>query len=380
MVMVESDRRSSAGHGGVRVSAEPAVRLAEQPQIGHNRWHPDLPPVLTVRPGEPFTLETIDSSDAYITRSSTASDVASFPMGRVHPLTGPVAVADVIPGDVLEIELLDISPGPFGSVAVAPGEGLLPDLLDAPSLTLWDLAPEGARCPDLPGVTIPPGMFPGTLGVAPSAADVRMAHDREAGHLTSDARTAEHAPSDAVPRMCADGLRTIPPRRNGGNLDVRELVRGARLCLEARVAGGLISVGDLHFAQGAGELAASAIEMAGSVTMRCQVHRSPTWRGCLPAVLGVETAARRSIQTVGVGLAAYGAPAADGLADAARQAAEAMLAWLKAARGINSTQGYVLLSVAADLTISQLVNDPNPTVSAHLPLDVFDPPVDNPFT
>jgi len=360
-----------------RIRVDPTRPLAAQPGVGHNRWHPDLTPVLEVACDEPFTLETIDACDAFITAASTAADLVPFPDGRIHPLTGPVAVSGVEPGDVLQIEVLDVAHGPVGTSAFGPGEGLLPALLSEHALFFWELDCGGARSPQLPGVTIPPQMFPGTLGVAPSWEEIRAAREREMGGLDADALRKAEAASDAVPAICHDGLRTVPPRSNGGNVDVRELTAGSRLLVAAQVRGGLVSVGDLHFAQGDGELAATAIEMAGAVTLRCSVLDAPGWRRALPAVIAPPRPPRPAVQTIGVGLGAYGRSAADGLADAAVQAAEAMIAWLQDVRGLTPAQAYLLLSVAADLKVSQLVNDPNPVVSARLPLDVFDEPIDD---
>jgi formamidase len=346
--------------------------LAQQPEIGHNRWHPDLEPVLSVSPGDTFTLETIDSSDAFITPSTSVSDLEAFPMGRVHPLTGPVHVAGATPGDVLEVEILDVSAGPFGSAAITPGEGLLPDILEAPLLALFELSDRGARSAQLPGITVPAAMFPGVLGVAPSAAEVRAAREREEDGLDHSARREIAAAGAAIPTSCADGLRTIPPRYNGGNIDVKELTAGARLFLPVAVSGALLSTGDLHFAQGDGELAASSIEMSGAVTMRCHVHPRPSWGPSAPLVIAPSRTDAGTVLTVGVGLGAYHRCAAAGLADAAREAAERMILWLRAVTELSTAQAYLLLSIAGNLKISQLVNDPNPVVCLSLPHSVFD--------
>ena len=82
-------------------------------------------------------------------------------------------------------------------------------------------------------------------------------------------------PEGAVPPAAADGARTIPPRETGGNMDMRQLVAGAKLWLPVDVPGALFSIGDLHFAQGDGEVCGTAIEVAGSVTVRFAVHDVP---------------------------------------------------------------------------------------------------------
>src|SRR5207248_10247603 len=93
---------------------------------------------------------------------------------------------------------------------------------------------------------------------------------------------ADALPEAAIPPRAADGLRTIPPRETGGNLDIRQLVAGSRLRLPVSVPGALFSIGDLHFAQGDGEVCGTAIEIAGAVTVRFALHKSPAVRMRFP--------------------------------------------------------------------------------------------------
>jgi formamidase len=215
---------------GIRV--DPRKRLASQPGLGHNRWHPDLRPALEVDSGEVFVLETIDASDATVTRSSpdTPWDVA-----LIHPLTGPVYIAGAKPDDVLEIEILDVGTGDTGTSSIHPSEGLLGGWIDRQETIVWDLRDGFARSPAIPGVSIPAAPFPGCIGVAPSAAYVAQARRRETALAQLGAPTAvDHEPG-AVPASVIDGLRTLPPRENGGNMDVRQLTAGSRLFVRVQV-------------------------------------------------------------------------------------------------------------------------------------------------
>src|SRR5262245_17810284 len=90
--------------------------LREQPKTGHNRWHPDIPPAIEVDEGEEVALETRDATDGYLHPKSTVSDLAGLPAGGIHPLTGPVLVKGARPGDLLEVEFVDI----VGVSGVAP--------------------------------------------------------------------------------------------------------------------------------------------------------------------------------------------------------------------------------------------------------------------
>jgi formamidase len=320
----------------------------------HNRWHPAVPPELHAADGEVFTLETRDGLDGQLTFGSRGEDLARISLGRSHPLSGPVYVNGAEPGDVLAVEILDVRTASYGVTPVLPGFGLL-DVAE-PVVVSWEIKRGKARSEALPGVAVPGDPFPGVVGVAPSLGQVAAERRREeelraAGFLVADA-----ALGDAVP---PNGLRTIPPRANGGNLDIRWLGAGAVLYLPVHVPGALLSVGDVHFAQGDGEVCGAAIEVAGSVTLRASiVSRDRPLTYVRPA-----RPARSAYATVGI---------ATDVRDAARRAVESLVEWLVDTRGFDFAAAYVLCSVAADLSISEIVNAPHPLVSASLPLDVFE--------
>src|SRR5207247_9614651 len=115
-------------------------------------------------------------------------------------------------------------------------------------------------------------------GVARSRERPEWFRRREEALLARGQAVADSLPESAVPPEAANGLRTIPPRETGGNLDVRQLVAGSRLWLPVDVPGALFSIGDLHFAQGDGEVCGTAIEIAGAVTVRFEVHAAPAPR------------------------------------------------------------------------------------------------------
>src|SRR5262249_8544151 len=159
-----------------------------------------------------------------------------------------------------------------------PGFGFLADLFDEPYLVVWDLADGSARTPALPGVAIPADPFAGVLGIAPSRESIERARAREEDARVRGGLVADADPDDAWPLAAAAGLRPPPPRETGGNLDIRQLVAGSKLFLPVEVEGALFSAGDLHFAQGDGEVCGSAIEISGAVTVRFGLHNQPGWR------------------------------------------------------------------------------------------------------
>ena len=95
--------------------------LCDEPNCGHNRYHPDIAPAAEIGEGEEIALETRDALDGQITPATTIADFAALDAGKVHPLTGPVFVKGAQPGDILEIEFTDIIPQPTAFSAIMPG-------------------------------------------------------------------------------------------------------------------------------------------------------------------------------------------------------------------------------------------------------------------
>jgi formamidase len=341
----------------VRISAERA----------HNRWHPDLEPVAQVRPGAEVTLETRDGIDGQLTPESTHEDAGRLDLGLGHPLTGPVHVEGAEPGDVLVVELLAYETADFGASAIIPGFGFLADLYPEPYVMGWHVRDGRARTAELPGVSLPGDPFAGVIGVAPSQELMEAFRRREDEIRAAGGPVADELPDRALPPAAAAGLRTIPPRELGGNLDVRRLVAGSKLWLPVAVPGALFSVGDLHFAQGDGEVCGTGIEIAGEVTVRFALEKSPRWRPRFPAYEAPARPGRPCFAATGIPVTA-----AMDLTEATRAALLELIGWLEAERGFSREAAYCLCSVAADLHLSELVDVPYPLVSALLPLDIFD--------
>ena len=333
----------------------------------HNRWHPDLEPTVTVAPGAELTLETEDGLGGQLTRESTHPDCATLDLGLGHPLAGPVFVEGAKPGDVLEVELLAYETAGFGITAVIPGFGYLADLFPDPYLVKWEIADGRARSEELPGVVVPGDPFAGVIGVAPSHELMESFRAREQAIAGAGGPVADSMPERAIPPAAASGLRTIPPRETGGNMDIRQLVAGSRLFLPVHVPGALFSIGDLHFAQGDGEVCGTAIEVAGAVTVRFRVHEAPAFRPRFPSFETPERPGRRSYATTGI-------PVEDAmdLNTATREALLEMIAYLEATYGFARLAAYALCSAVVDLRISEVVDVPYPLVSALLPLDVLE--------
>jgi formamidase len=363
----------------VRVPVQRHRSIVDSPENSHNRIWPDLPPVAAIEPGEELVLELRDGMDGQLSPRSSADSLESINLDANHPLTGPIEVRGARPGDVLVVEPRRIEPDGFGATAVIPGFGLLGDLFSRPFLVRWKIEQGVARSRDLPGVAIRGLPFLGCVAVAPSRELLELAARREAALAERGGVVRGPEPRSAVPAIepyASQALRTIPPRENGGNLDVPQLTEGSRVLLPVHVPGALLSVGDVHFAQGDGESCGTAIEVAATVTLAVSVRKADEqrWRPRFPMVEYSEpaTAPRRCCMTIGIPLTDGGENRDLDLALAARRALVEMLGWLEAERGMTREQAYVLASVAADLRVAEAVNVPNGIVACRLPLDVFE--------
>ena len=357
-------------------------RLKEEPHTGHNRWHPNLAPLIEVDPGEEVVLETRDASDCQIKPGMTVADLTNLDAKVAHPLTGPVYIKGARPGDLLEIEYLDILPQPCGWTRNRPGAGFLRDLFTEPYLAHWDIKDGWATSPQIPGVRIPNGSFMGTAGIAPSRAQLEAWSRREAALVARGGIAFLPDPQDAVPSrgpIAEEGLRTLPPRENCGNVDAKQLTKGSRLLIPVNVEGALYSAGDGHFAQGDSECCITAIEMGATAVVRFRLHAGEAARHHIrwprfahPGYFAAPewAAPRNFIATMGMPIRADGTQEGEDLTLAARNALINMIELLQE-RGWSREQAYIICSVAVDLRISNVVDLPNVTVSAFLPEDIF---------
>jgi formamidase len=356
--------------------------LLEEPNTGHNRWHPDIPPLVRCEPGDEVVLETRDAFDGQMGPDATLETVAAPDLDVVHPLTGPVYVEGAEPGDLLEVEILDVEPDSYGFTVQVPGFGFLRDEFPDPFKVSWDIADGWATSADLPGVRIPGSPFMGTIGLSPGARLLAETTAREQALLDRGGFVLQPSPVSAVPsdpRIAAEALRTIPPREQAGNVDIKQLGKGARLLIPVDTPGALFSAGDGHFAQGDCETCGTAIEMQAILRVRFAVHKGEA------AAKGIRdprfsrddyylppefAAPRRFYATTGISVTKDGENHAEDATLAARNALLNMIDHLTE-RGWTRQQAYTICSVAVDLKISALVDVPNMLVSAFLPEDIF---------
>jgi acetamidase/formamidase len=290
----------------------------------HSRWNRALKPRLRVASGDTVHLECVDSSGAQVHPSMTLAEYLKIDRDRIHALTGPILVEGAEPGDVLQVDVLEVAHKGWGWTSVVSGLGFLKQRFSEPFLFIWKL--DGEVSKSIAPAVVPLRPFCGVMGVAP-------AEDGE--------------------------FRTRPPGIFGGNMDVRELCTGATLYLPVLNRGALFSAGDAHAAQGDGEVCINGIECPADVTLRFQVHK----QRALPGPL-VETPAARKLETDSGGGEWIVVESASDATAAAHAATSRMIDLLADRWGFSPVHAYLLCSVAMNLRLSQVVNEPIFTVSA----------------
>jgi len=366
-----------------------------------NRYHPAIPEATTAAAGDHIIFHTRDALDADLTLDSVADDLAALDLNLVHPMTGPVSIEGAERGDVLAVTLVDIEPDQYGYTVIVPGFGFLRDVFTEPFLVNWKLDRQAATSDQMPGIRIPMSAFMGSVGVLPGEEEVDKWLAREAALGEAGGVALPPEPTGALPAaVCgpegsnADKcLRTVPPRENGGNMDVQQMQVGTTLLLPCFVDGCGLFVGDVHYAQGDGEVSGTAIEMGAKVTVVTEVLKGQGDSITSPQFSGrdelKDIAPEKFYATVGYPLKAKGVIppqhaylGGEKLTDlenlnedltlAARNALIDMIAYIEREHGLTKEQAYILSSVAVDLVIGQVVDVPNYTVSAILDLEVFD--------
>ena len=362
-----------------------------------NRIHYDIPMTARAEPGQTIVYRTRNAQDSNLDPAAENDDPPGF--GAIHPLTGPVNIVGARQGDVLAITILDIDPGDYGFTSLVD-IGFVADQVEGPLNVLWRLDRQFARSDDIPGVRIPNASFPGIVTVLPGPAGQNAMLTREAELAGQGGAVNLPYATDAVPEaVCGSAgthedecLRTFPPREHGGNLDIRYLGVGSTIYLPCYIDGCGLAIGDVHYAQGDGEVAGTAIEMDADVTVTTRVirdgprlTRGPHYEG--PARL-LDIPSRRFYATTGFPLKAEGEVPPDmeylGSANvaalenlskdislAARNALLEMIDYMVETYELTPQQAYIVASVAVDLRIGQLVDAPNVGVTAILPLDIF---------
>jgi len=300
----------------------------------HFGWDRSNAPAVRIAPGASLEFDILDAAGGQLGRESTVSDVARLDFSKINPVTGPVHIDGAEPGDVLKVTLLAFTPSGWGWTANIPGFGLLADEFKDAALHLWTYDP-ATLAPAAYGRWghVPLKPFTGTIGVAPAE----------------------------------PGLHSIvPPRRVGGNMDVRDIALGTELYLPVEVPGALFSVGDTHAAQGDGEVCGTAIESPMRVALEFDLIKQQPLafpRFTTPGPVS------RHLDSKGYDVATGIGP---DLMEGARASVRSMIDLLTRRHGMSALDAYLLCSVCGDLRISEIVDLPNWTVSFYFPRIVLE--------
>jgi len=367
-----------------------------------NRLHPDIPMAARAEPGERIIFNARDAFDLNLDPNefSSAEGIPREGVGIVHALTGPVFIDGAKAGDVLAVTIESLEPDAVGWTDAGPF-GFAGDQFGTdPQFIVWRLDGNHAVSDALPGVRIPNASFPGVVTTLPGEALLASALARESELLEAGGTVLPPDASEAAPAaLCGnDGsassecLRTIPPREHGGNMDIRYMATGTTIYLPCFIDGCGLAVGDFHCAQGDGEVAGTAIEMGGTLTVTTQIVDDPPDLSHGPHYEGPSSVLRIPSETfyavtgfpikdkgsVPENLVYLDSPKIAELGNlsadihlAARNALDAMIDYIVSEYGYTRTQAYMIASVAVDLRIGQLVDVPNVGVTAILPLDIF---------
>ena len=383
------------------VVGDSRVSCAEDPAC-INRLHPDIPTVANADPGERIVFLGRDAFDLTLDPDefSSASTMPREGIGIVHALTGPVFINGAKAGDVLAVTIEAFEPANVGWTQ-AGSFGFAGDQFGTDErFIVWRINNEYAVSDALPGVRIPNASFPGVVTTLPGPGLLAKVLARETQLLEAGGAVMNPDPDEAEPAsLCgaegtkpAECLRTIPPREHGGNMDIRYITTGTTVYLPCYIDGCGLAVGDFHYAQGDGEVAGTAIEMGGRMTVTARIvedppdlSRGPHYEG--PAtVLGIPSERFYAVTgfplkeegSVPADLAYLDSPKIAGLRNlsadinlAARNALAAMIDYIMSEYGYDRTQAYMIASIAVDMRIGQLVDVPNVGVTAVLPLDIF---------
>ncbi len=300
----------------------------------HFGWDNSFAPAERVAPGSTIEFQCLDAAGGQLNADSTVADVVKLDFAKVNPVTGPIFVEGAEPGDALKVTIEMFKPSGFGWTANIPGFGLLADDFKEPALNIWKYDAASLE-PALFGKSarVPLKPFAGTIGNAPAEMGLHS---------------------------------VVPPRRVGGNLDIRDLAAGTTLYLPVEVAGALFSVGDTHAAQGDGEVCGTAIESPMNVVLKLDLVKdarlkTPRFTTSGPVTRHLD--AKGYEVTTGIG---------PDLMAGAKEAVAQMVDLLAGRYKIDPVEAYMLASVCGDLRISEIVDMPNWVVSFYFPRCVFE--------
>jgi len=370
---------------------------SQQQVLGHNRWHPDIPPVASVNPDTTFRMECKDWTDGQIKNTDSANDVRDIDLTIPHVLSGPIEVNGAEPGDVLVVDILDLGPFPgrdtewgyTGIFAKTNGGGFLTDHYPDAQKAIWDIQGIYATSRHIPNVRFAGISHPGLIGTAPSHELLDRWNRREQELIATN---PNRVPPLANPPLSKNALlgslkgnqqamneaaRTVPPREHGGNCDIKNLSRGSRVYFPVYVDGANLSMGDLHFSQGDGEISfCGAVEMAGWIDLHVDlikdgVNKFGGMQNPIFQSAPMEPHYSDYLVFEGISVDEQGKNHYLDAHVAYRNACLNAISYLKT-QGYTGEQAYLLLGAApCEGRVSGIVDIPNACCTLYLPTEIF---------
>ena len=363
----------------------------------HNRWHPDIPIVCWVKPGDDFKIETYDWTGGFIKNNDSADDVRDIDLTTVHFLSGPIGVEGCEPGDLLVVDILDIGAkedslwGFNGFFSKKNGGGFLTEHFPEAQKSIWDIKGMFTESRHVPGVKYAGLIHPGLIGCLPDPKLLADWNAREIDFINTEpdrvpplgcppcAPTAHmgRLKGEARDKAAAEAARTVPPREHGGNCDIKDLSRGSRIYFPVYVKGGGLSMGDLHFSQGDGEITfCGAIEMAGWLHLRVSIIKDGMKKYAIKNPIFKPSPITPKYDDYlifeGISVDEQGKQHYLDVHVAYRQACLNAIEYLKKF-GYSGAQAYSILGTApVQGHISGVVDIPNACATLWLPTDIFD--------
>jgi len=359
---------------------------AKQAMI-HNRWHPDIPMVAYVKPGDEFRVECVDWTGGQILDDDSANDVRDVDLTKVHYLSGPIGVEGAEPGDLLVVDILDIGVLPefewgfTGIFAKTNGGGFLTEHFPDARKACWHFSGVYANSRHIPGVEFAGIMHPGLIGCLPSKELLDTWNKRESELFATDPNRVPplcalpYAPTAHMGGMKAaaakeaakEAVRTVPPREHGGNCDIKNLSRGAKVYFPVYVKGGGQGDGEITFC--------GAIEMAGYLDLRVSLIKGGMKKYAITNPIfqpsPVEPKYTRFLIFEGISVDEQGKQYYLDAHVAYRRACLNAIEYLKKF-GFTGEQAYAILGTApVEGRISGIVDIPNACATLYVPTEIF---------
>ena len=369
----------------------------EQSDVLHNRWHPDIPMVAMVKPGDEFRVECIDWTGGQIENNDSANDIRDVDLTKVHYLSGPIGVEGAEPGDLMVVDILDIGTlaesewGFTGLFAKQNGGGFLDEHYPDARKACWDFHGIYTSSRHIPNVRFAGIMHPGLIGCLPSKELLAEWNKREAALVSTDPdrvpplATLPYADTALMGRMkgeaakaaAKEAARTVPPREHGGNCDIKNLSKGSRVYFPVYVKNGGLSMGDIHFSQGDGEITfCGAIEMAGYLDIKVSLIKDGMKKYAVKNPIfqpsPMEPRYNDYLIFEGISVDEKGKQYYLDPHVAYRQACLNAIEYMKKF-GYTGEQAYAILGTApVEAHISGIVDIPNACATLWLPMGIFD--------